>query len=380
MKINFVMMGTKKSGGTRHLFILANGLAEKGHEVTIISLGPKEHIWFNFDKRVKFIFPEKSFFFPGVGMKSVSSIFNGILRKISKNYEIDRIKLLAKNIPNADVSIATYYPTAYSVFLSGKGKMCYYVQHYEKIFSKDSFDSSLAEGSYYLPLRKFAVSDWLVKLMQLKSNSKVSYTGAGVDLDVFKPSNKKDEKTILGMFREDEWKGGKELFEAFNIIRKKDPEVKFKVIGNPITIKKRLKELGLTIECEIFYGKNGEMLDDKSVSKLFSESSLFLFTSHLEGFGSPPLEAMACGTPSVVTNCEGIRDFARNEVNSLIVPIKNSKKVAEAALRLLEDKELYKKIRKEGLITSRKFTWDIMLNNLILGLTEKEKMIKNFVI
>lgn len=367
------MMGTKKSGGTRHLFILANGLAEKGHEVTIVSLGPKEHTWFNFNKKIKFIFPERSYFFPKIGNKSVSSIFNGILRKISKNYEIDRIKLLAKNIPDADVSIATYYPTAYSVFFSGKGRGCYYVQHYEKIFSKDFYDSSLAEGSYYLPLRKFAVSNWLVKLMQEKSASKTSYTGAGVDLNVFKPSDNKNKKIILGMFREDEWKGGKELFEAFEIINKKYPGVKFKVIGNPVTVAKRIKDLGLKIDCEIFYGKNGEMLDDRSVSKLFSESSLFLFTSHLEGFGSPPLEAMACGTPSVITNCEGIRDFAKNEINSLIVPIKNSKKVAEAALRLLNEKPLYEKIRKEGLLTAKKFTWDIMLDNLISGLTEKNK-------
>ena len=58
----------------------------------------------------------------------------------------------------------------------------------------------------------------------------------------------------------------------------------------------------------------------KSLAELYSSADIFLFTSYAESFGLPPLEAMACGTTVVTTDCKGNRDYAIGEYNCLIRP------------------------------------------------------------
>jgi glycosyltransferase involved in cell wall biosynthesis len=79
--------------------------------------------------------------------------------------------------------------------------------------------------------------------------------------------------------------------------------------------------------------------------------------SWYESFPLPPLEAMACGLP-VITTPYGTEDYAFDGVNAIVVPPQDPKVLAEAIIRLLDDKDLREKLSKEGLNTAKKFTWD----------------------
>ncbi len=92
--------------------------------------------------------------------------------------------------------------------------------------------------------------------------------------------------------------------------------------------------------------------------KLLHEASLFVSASWKEGFGLPPLEAMASGTPVVLTDSGGVRDYAQNEVNCLLVPPKSPVKLAEAIIQLLNDNRLAEKFSRAGLETVKTFSWE----------------------
>lgn len=61
---------------------------------------------------------------------------------------------------------------------------------------------------------------------------------------------------------------------------------------------------------------------------------VFVFPSWIEGFGIPPLEAMACGAAVVVTDSGGVREYAQDGDNCLLVPAGNAAAIAQAIERL----------------------------------------------
>ena len=75
-------------------------------------------------------------------------------------------------MPECDLNIATYWASAFPVFISKKGKPVYFMQHYEEIFynNDDKFilNKLLARLSYQLPLYKVANSSWLKRQIMEK--------------------------------------------------------------------------------------------------------------------------------------------------------------------------------------------------------------------
>jgi len=98
--------------------------------------------------------------------------------------------------------------------------------------------------------------------------------------------------------------------------------------------------------------------DDEKLAKCYSLADLFIFASWYEGWSLPPLEAMACGTPVVTTDCKGIRDYVIHNYNALVVPPRDIKALAEASIKLLTNSELTTSLRNGGLKTAKELTWD----------------------
>jgi glycosyltransferase involved in cell wall biosynthesis len=96
---------------------------------------------------------------------------------------------------------------------------------------------------------------------------------------------------------------------------------------------------------------------DEQLAELFRRATVFVFPSLFEGFGLPPLEAMACGTPVVTTACGGVSDFARDGENCLMVPPGDVEGMAQAILRLLGDSPLRRRLSDTAVETARPWTW-----------------------
>jgi glycosyltransferase involved in cell wall biosynthesis len=97
-------------------------------------------------------------------------------------------------------------------------------------------------------------------------------------------------------------------------------------------------------------------LSDEALARLYRGALLFIFPSLLEGFGLPPLEAMACGTPVVVSRTSSLPEVA-GDAGLLIDPL-DIEDMRRAIERVLGDTSLRDRMRKAGLSRARAFCWD----------------------
>jgi glycosyltransferase involved in cell wall biosynthesis len=89
---------------------------------------------------------------------------------------------------------------------------------------------------------------------------------------------------------------------------------------------------------------------------LFAAATAFCFPSLEESFGLPPLEAMASGTPAVVSNLAAIMETCGNA--AIYVDPMDHRAIAEAIDRLVADKVCRMKLRSAGLNRASAFTWE----------------------
>lgn len=133
-------------------------------------------------------------------------------------------------------------------------------------------------------------------------------------------------------------KGYHFFFEAIKLVKEKFSNVKVLVIGDgPLLfeLKEQVLRLKLT-DNVIFTGTRDDIPDLLSIMDVFVLSSLW------EGMPLTVLEAMACKTPIVATNVDGVSEAIQEGKTGILVPPKNSKKMANEIINILEDKEFRK--------------------------------------
>ena len=93
----------------------------------------------------------------------------------------------------------------------------------------------------------------------------------------------------------------------------------------------------------------------KDVGDLLKTFDIFVLASHLEGLGTSILDAQAAGLPVIATEAGGIPEIIENNVNGILVPPKNSTKLAEAIMNLSKDKKGRRLLIKKAKETIRTF-------------------------
>jgi len=96
-------------------------------------------------------------------------------------------------------------------------------------------------------------------------------------------------------------------------------------------------------------------IEDKDKPYLYNLANLFVYPSFFEGFGFPPLEAMACGVPTIVSNVSSLPEVVGN--GAVMIDPYNVDELAFAIRKVLEDKDLRENLIKKGLKQAKKFSW-----------------------
>ena len=104
-------------------------------------------------------------------------------------------------------------------------------------------------------------------------------------------------------------------------------------------------------------------MDESDAAPLLCGARMFVFPSLYEGFGIPPLEAMACGTPVIVSDCASLPEVVGDA--GLLVPPTDIEKLAESMNRLLKDDQLHAALREAGLKRAGQFTWKASAKKLV---------------
>jgi glycosyltransferase involved in cell wall biosynthesis len=95
---------------------------------------------------------------------------------------------------------------------------------------------------------------------------------------------------------------------------------------------------------------------EEDLPALLSGASAFVFPSMHEGFGLPPLEAMACGAPVVCSNASSLREVV-GAAAVTFDPL-DVDDIAQALSRVLADRDLRQDLRRRGLDRARQFSWE----------------------
>ena len=110
---------------------------------------------------------------------------------------------------------------------------------------------------------------------------------------------------------------------------------------------------------------------DAELPKLYSQADLFLFASLNEGFGLPPLEAMACGVP-VVSSCVTSMPEVLGDAALLVEPT-DVERIFEASRRMLAEPEFAAEYAAKGKRRAREFTWKECARKTLLAYREATK-------
>lgn len=96
---------------------------------------------------------------------------------------------------------------------------------------------------------------------------------------------------------------------------------------------------------------------------IYSQSSLFLYTSLRESFGIPVLEAMACGVPVITSNTSSMPEVAGDSAH-LVNPFE-PEEITQAMIKILQDKAYSTALVDKGLERSKVFSWKNMATQVL---------------
>jgi len=331
MKITFVLHTIQISGGHKAIYEFSNHLHNLGHNVSIVypliatGSGTK---WYNFG--------------------NLSGRIIKTFKRLLQSNHIDWFDLKAslirtptlaeKHIPDADIVVATWWETAYWVkrYSMNKGKKFYLVQHYE-IWGgpKERVDQS-----YRLGLRNIVHSTWLKKILCNKLNAEIdALIPHAPDLDHFYPETiRKNDHTIrlLMPYRRIKWKGVDDGIRAYEIVKQKYPDVQLVMFGPDSA-----KDLPYPVE---FHKRPS----NPELRRIYNSCDIFIFPSHKEGFGMPPMEAMVCKCAVVTTDVGAVSDYTIPGKTALVSPPHSPEGLAKNIIMLVENHQLRKRIAEAG--------------------------------
>ncbi len=206
----------------------------------------------------------------------------------------------------------------------------------------------------------------VVRLFHI-SPEKVGVTCLGVD-SVYRPIRDEEElarvrekyklpnRYILYFGTIEPRKNLVSLLQAYRSLLTQSKELPDLVIGGrkgwlhePIS--RSIRELGL--EARVHFT---DWVEDKDIPALMSGATVFVYPSFYEGFGLPPLEAMACGTPVICSNTSSLPEVVGD--GGMLVEPHDLSALANAMDRVLADQDLRAGLTARGLAQARRFSWE----------------------
>lgn len=176
-------------------------------------------------------------------------------------------------------------------------------------------------------------------------HSKIRLIHRGVNLGEFKPATETPKEMVIGLVgRLTPIKGHPLFLKAMARVARVFPQVKIQIIGD--APKPQYKEELLALTKRLGLASNVEFLGTRyDIPDLISRMSLLVVPSvGEEAFGRVAIEAGACRVPVVATRVGGLIDIIENEKDGLLVPPNDPRLLADAALRILKEPELGRRL------------------------------------
>ena len=194
--------------------------------------------------------------------------------------------------------------------------------------------------------------DFFLSRGLVKESGTALLPGSGVDCEHFSPVPgpnplEKSQPTFLMVSRLLKDKGIYEFVEAARLVKEHYPKARFQLLG-----RRDVRNPNVVPESDLKSWDNqglvsclGEVSD---VRPMMEKSDVVVLPSYREGIPRALLEAAAMAKPIITTDAVGCREVVDDEINGLLVPVKDAPALARAMERMINDPEMRKRMGKAG--------------------------------
>lgn len=316
--VSYLLDDTVLFGGVKVVLRQADLLAAQGHDVMIVSRGPRPD-WYDLHASFRQV-----------------EVFS------------------RETVPPSDVTVATYWTTIAPAVEAAHGKVAHYCQGLEFTYTHNATDHGAIEAAYRIPVPALVVSDYLGRILadRFDRPSRVvlqpleAFWNPGLRRRLTRRPASPPRILVTGPW-EGDWKGVRSGLEAINQLR---------ASGLTLTVV-RISQYPLTdVETDVLEADEyHHHLKPEAVASLVQGCDLLLAPSwEQEGFGLPVLEAFAAGVPVVASDISSFREFAADAAT--LAPPQDPAAFASAARRILADPALWRRMRRAGFKVADRYT------------------------
>lgn len=317
MRIAYILETIDVAGGVKVVVEHAEELASRGHDVIVVAKSWNRQ-WIDVGVPVRIV-PE----------------------------------LTREHLPDADVFVATWYATVLPALASGKARrVVHFSQGYEAAYSDFAHLAPEIEAAYLAPIPKLVISRHVLRWLEGRFPGPFHVVPQTIRLADFAPGPERPGPCnppvvgIVGPF-EAAMKGVPVALEALRLIRASGiPAALHRVSQSP-----RSEAEARLGSCQGYW----TALPVAHMGDFYRGLDLLLFASEPEeGWGLPPLEAMAAGVPTVVTDIPSLRELPNGATRR--VAVGDARGMAREACALLGDPGEWREQRLKGVAAASVFS------------------------
>lgn len=348
MKITFAVYGYSRrpGGGLRVIYRYANGLAERGHEVTVVhsaAMEPRAYLQPLRWRQREFRTVARAAV-DLVGPKPGPPAWADLDPRVDCRFVPT---LSSRWVPKADAIVATLWRTAEAVsrYPADRGRKFHFIQHHEVWDGP----TPRVEATWRLPLTKIVIAQWLADIARDLDAGPVRVIPNAIDLDRFrvtKPIEGRPPRVAM-LWSAAPVKGGSVGLAALERARTRHPDLRavlFSVQAPP-------RDLPSWVEFRRD-PPQAELVED-----VYNGTAVYLCPSFAEGWHLPPAEAMACGCAVVSTAIDGVADYAVDGETALLAPPGDALALGDRLADLLDDDEKRVRLALAGRARISEFSW-----------------------